>query len=233
MRNIKAVFKKQMLSFFKNPAFYGAPFFFLLLPLLFIILIPGAAYDRAAIVSQFVTIFIGISMIGTAAGFIAEDRSTMNLRFMSMAGVKPHQYLIGSAGALLIISLGANVYFGLLSGHSGHVLLSFLSIAMLGVINSLLLGITFGLSRLANFTMVVALVLGIGSVFSDINETLSRIFYFTFTHQVNTAVRGDLSGGLARTYQMLLINMAVLLVLFLLTNIRSGLDGDRVPKKGK
>ena len=232
MRSAKAVFTKQILSFFKNPSMFGTPAAFLLLPFAITLLVPGAHYDRHIIVAQFVVMFVGISMIGTAAGFIAEDRATMNLRFMGMAGVKPHQYLIGTCGALLLISLGVLILFGLIGLYSGAVMINFLIFSMLGAANSMLLGITLSLSKIAPLTPIFGMLLGIGPMFADANEFLSTIFHFTYTQQVNNIIRSeDLTAGFSEPLQIILINMAVLLIAFIVMNTRNGLDGERLKKK--
>jgi hypothetical protein len=171
-------------------------------------------------------------MIGTAAGFIAEDRATMNLRFMGMAGVKPYQYLIGTCGALLLISLGILILFGLIGLYTGAAMVNFLIFSMLGAANSMLLGITLSLSKLAPFTPIFGMLLGIGPMFADANEVLATIFHFTYTQQVNTIIReGDIVVGFSEPLQIIFINMAVLLIAFIVMNTRNGLDGEKLTKK--
>jgi len=234
MRNIKAVFTKQVLSYFKNEYMIGTPIAFLLIPLAILILIPGAmtyeaAAERMMIVGQFVIMFIGISTIGNAGAYIGEDRATMNLRFMGMAGVKPWQYLVATAAAMLMVSFIALILFGAMMGHfaSGQIG-TFLMLSMLAVLNSILLGITLGLSKLAPFTSIVGILLGVGPIFADANETLAAIFSNLYTYQVNAAIRGDLSYGLDVVLRVVFINMAVLVVAFVATNSRYGLDGERL-----
>jgi len=229
MRNIKAVFIKQVLSYIKNPAMYGTPITFLLLPLAFRIFIPEIQPEL--IVTQFLVMFVGISMIGASAGFLAEDRVTMNLRFMGMSGVKPYQYLIGTCGTLLVVSFIAITLFGLIGQHSGQALINFITVSMLGAASSMLLGITLGLSKFADFTMIIALLLGVGPVFADANETLEQIFYFTYTMQVNNAVQGYLNVNPIGSIQIILINMTVLLIAFIVMNMKNGLDGEKIVKK--
>ena len=190
MRNIKAVFKKQLISYFKNPERWLMPAIFLFLPFLFVTSNPDI--PRTLMPIQFVIMFVGISMIGSTAGIILEDRRTMNLRFMSMAGVKSWQYLIATCGVMLLVSLGVLFLFGLIKGHTGIIMINFLIVTMLGAICSMLLGITISLSKFAPFTMIVALILGVGPVLAvDFGvDALSQIFYFTHTYQINVALRG-------------------------------------------
>ncbi|MCL2837669.1 MAG: hypothetical protein FWE04_01185 [Oscillospiraceae bacterium] len=247
MRNIKAIFTKQLKSFFKNPSLFGTPASFLLIPFLMLML-TDAGDARAIIVSQFVLMFAGISMIGNASYIITEDRSTMNLRFMGMAGVKPWQYLIATSGVFLMVSLGVLYLFGLMAGFSGEVMINFLILCMLGIVCSILLGTTLGLSKFAPFTMIIALVLGIGPIFAVANEALANMFRFTFVQQMNIFIRQtggtilEMPDGTVQVIegvaaipegmlQIMAINVAVLLVLFIVTNLRNGLDGERLAKK--
>ena len=222
MRNIKAVFIKQLLSYIKNSARWGAPVTFLIIPFLFLMLAPPGV-NMAVLTAQFVIMFVGISMVGSSAGFIVEDKSTMNLRFMSMAGVKPYQYLIATCAVLLIVSLFALILFGLISGHSDETMVNFLILSMLGATCSMLLGITLGLSKIAPFTMIFGILLGVGPVLSaDAGvEILSRFFYLTFTYQVNIAIRGDLATLPMGAVQIILVNIAVILLGFVVMNART------------
>jgi len=231
MRNIRAVFTKQMLSYIRNSERYGTALVFLAIPFAILLLVPGAGEDRAIIVAQFITMFVGISMIFAASAFIIEDRTTMNLRFMGMAGVKPFQYLIGTCAMLLIVSLVGNLLFALQSLYTGTALINFMTVSMLGAANSMFLGITLSLSpKTASFAPVSGLILGIGPMFSNVNEFLSMIFSFTYTQQVTNVIRGediDITGDITFPLQIILINMAVIFILFVILNMRNGLDGEK------
>jgi len=228
MRNVKAVLKKQILSFFKNSGMFGMPMFFLGIPFAMLLLIPDVGDSRHLIVTQFVIMFVGLAMVGVASGFIEEDRATMNLRFMGMAGVKPYQYLLGTCGAMLLVSLGALLLFGLMSGFAGQTMINFLILAMLGASASMLLGITLRLTKFAPFTPIVAMLLGVGPLFADANETLANIFSFTYTHRVNTAMQEQMAVNLTETFQIVGINIAIILVLFIVSNLSIGLDGEKI-----
>lgn len=233
MRNIKAVFTKQTLSFFKNPERWGVPATFLLIPFLFLVLVPGFSIREGnnVIVAQFVIMFIGISMIGSSAAFISEDSRTMNLRFMAMAGVKPYQYLIGTGATILLVSFSALVLFGLMQGRSLVAMVNFLVISMLGAACSMLLGITLRLSKIAKFTGVIALILGVMPIMGDYGVPyITELFGFIFTQQVNYAIRQDLMSFPAESVRLIAINLVVLLVIFLSVNSRTGLDGERIAK---
>jgi len=229
MRNIKAVFIKQLLSFFKNPGMWGAPATFLLIPFAFRIFL--GAEDMPIIVTQFVAMFVGISMIGVSGAFIIEDRSTMNLRFMGMAGVKPYQYLIATCTALLIVSIIANFIFGMIGGRWGIEMLNFMILSTIAAFTSMLLGITLRLIKgVGEFTPIIGILLGVGPSFAEVNETLTMIFNVTFTFQIQQGLRADLTTLDSDVLQIVLINMAVILAAFIVMNLRTGLDGEKMAK---
>jgi len=235
MRKIRAVFTKQTLSFIRNPARWGVPVAFLFIPFMFLLLVPGMleSDEVVNIVPQFTIMFIGISMIGSSAGFITEDRMTMNLRFMGMAGVKPYQYLIGTSATILLVSLIALILFGLMMGHTGGAMVNFLTISMLGAACSMLLGITLSLSKIAPFTPIVGLLLGVLPIMGDFNVPhLTEFFSFTFTQQINYAMRKELTVLPTEAFQVIAINFVVLLAVFLLINARTGLDGEKRMARG-
>jgi len=228
MRNIKAVFIKQMLSFFKNPGMWGAPATFIVIPFAFRIFL--GAEDMPIIVTQFVAMFVGISMIGVSGAFIVEDRSTMNLRFMGMAGVKPYQYLIGTCTTLLIVSIIANFLFAMIGGRGGIELVNFMVFST-GATTSMLMGITLRLIKgVGEFTPIIGILLGVGPSFAEVNETLTMIFSRLYTFQIQQGLREDLNTLDMSRLQVVLINMAVILVLFIVMNLRTGLDGEKMVK---
>ena len=51
-------------------------------------------------VTMMAAIFAGMGLINAVADSIAEDIERKSLRFLVIAGVKPHQYLVGTAGLL-------------------------------------------------------------------------------------------------------------------------------------
>ena len=229
MKKVKAVFTKQIQSFAQNPAMFGTPLFFIGLAFVLTLLIPDVT-DIVA--GQFAVLFVGISMIGTTGAFIAEDRATMNLRFMGMAGVKPHHYLIGTCAALLIISFVALILFGLIGRNWGEDLTIFLLVSILGAATSMLLGVTISLSKFAPLVMPISFIFGMGPIFSDANETLSSIYHFVYSQQVFNILRGDeYAANPAEAIQIILINMAVVIVAFAFMAARNGLDGERLAKE--
>ncbi|MCL2708496.1 MAG: hypothetical protein FWF03_05195, partial [Defluviitaleaceae bacterium] len=96
MNCARAVFIKQAKDLLKNPTV-----------LVMYVVFPAVALAMTRLVAlgnddipnnMFVTmmsaIFAGMGLITSAAGYIAEDVERRSLRFLILAGVKPHQYLL-------------------------------------------------------------------------------------------------------------------------------------------
>ena len=232
MRTIKAIFTKQMLSYFKNVNIIATPITFAIMAVVFTLFIPDA---DDAFGNWFAVMFIGMSMLGAAASFIIEDRATMNLRFMSMAGVSAYQYLVATATALFVSSVGFLVFFALLGGNFGVDFIEFMAITILGAITSICLGITLGLSKTPWLFQPVSMVLAFGIMIADANETVARYFYFVYTQQINLSLRSgyEYEEGYGYIYQdapnaiqIILVNLGIVLICFIYTNYKQGLYRD-------
>ena len=179
-------------------------------------------------VNLFTLMYIGIAMISTASSFIWEDRLTMNLRFMAMAGVKPYQYLLGTGGALLLVSFVILFLFSVVGGYFGGEMVTFLSLTMLGAAASILLGITVALTKpsLAWIGAVVPYVFGFAPMLAELNESMASAFYFTFTQQINIAVTGMAEGlDPTRSFQIVFANIGIILLAFVIMHKKNGLEG--------
>ena len=229
MRIIKAIFIKQGLSYLKKPAIISMPAMFLGMSLLFRFLLPQG--EGSGLVNSFVVMFIGLAMVGTASSFIMEDRFTMNLRFMAMAGVKPYQYLISTSGALMIASLVVLTLFAMVGDNFGADMVDFLSMAMLGATTSIVLGITLSLSKVFWLGQPIGMILGFAPMLSNANETVASIFYYTYTQTINRAFNSEEMSYYdyiprGESIQIILWNLGIILVIFVWMHTRHGLGGE-------
>ena len=227
MRNIKAIFKVSLISYFKIPAIIGTTAFLVLAPLVFYLITQDGEASAAEQVNMFAPMFVGLGMVGTASSFVMGDKVTMNLRFMAMAGVKPFQYLIGTGGSLWIISLGVMIVYSQIAGYRSEDLITFLAICTFGAGIAILLGMSIGMFKYPWLGQPVGLFLAFGTMFSEANETLASVFKYVFTHQIHTTLHAMVYEygyvDMARTIQVLLGNAVVVLVLFALVNWKHGL----------
>ena len=226
MRNAKAIFKVSVISYFKIPSIIGTAAFLVLLPLVMYLLTRDGTQQPAEFVIAFAPMFVGMGMVGTASSFVMGDKVTMNLRFMAMAGVKPHQYLLGTGGALLVIGFGAMVVYSQIARFSGDVLINFLLVSAVGSSIAILLGMSIGMFKFPWLGQPIGIMLAFGTMLSEANETLASVFYYTFTMQIFNALASIVEYGhvdMARIMQIMLGNAVVVVILFTIVNWKHGL----------
>jgi len=173
------------------------------------------------------SVFIGMSLIMSAAAVIAEDRENKSLRFLVIAGVKPYSYLLGIGGVIFFASLVTSVAFGLIGGFNQHEFISFMAIMASGAIASIILGATIGIfsknqQAATGLSMPLAMVLGFGPMAAEFNEQVERVFSIFYTQQINVVVK-DFSAGIAQPLMVTWVNIAVLAILFAIAYSKKGL----------
>ena len=213
MRNLKAVFKKQLKITLKNPETLIQ---FIIYPVLawailwfmtmdyeayagYVTAEAQAAIDNMIdainaampnMVTMQATIFAGMALIPVVAAVLAEDIEKKRLRFLSMAGVKPASYLIGISGVMLLASLGTSFAFSWISGFRGADLWVFMGAMMGGVVVSIIIGAMIGmltknLQSAQGLAMPFGLVLGFGPFISQFNDRAATVLHPLFTQQIN------------------------------------------------
>ena len=240
MNNTKAIFIKQFTSLLKAPSMIVQGILFLLIALAFAFFLPyeedvecyscipkyvcAACEEEAANrfelpvpsgVGLFAVIFVGLALVGSASAQVQEDKTTTNLRFMAMAGMRPHQYLLGTVSAMIIVVAVMLVFYALVGRYFGTDMIWFMTVGVAGGLVSVLLGIVIGLSKVPILATPVSIVLGLGPTIGTLNETLANVLRFTFIQQVNIAF-ADLSADLTSNLMIIGINGLVILAIFIL-----------------
>jgi hypothetical protein len=233
MRNIKAIFIKQLTSQLRNPVMLAQAFVFIIMLLVFSFFlndtdtcescIPayvcGECLEKAiekpdpTMIGLFTVMFAGLSLIGASSGLVLEDKTTHNLRFMTMSGVKPHQYLAGTLPSIFVLAFAVIVIFSMLGGHFGIEMLRFVSVSLAGAVVSILFGVAMGLSKYPIIATPVSFVIGFGPMLSNFNDNLARYLRFLYNQQVNLAL-SDLNRDLTSNFTIIGINGLVVLAYF-------------------
>jgi len=231
MRSTKAIFLKQMRDTMKNKMILIQ---FLMLPILSFIMTEMVAkadeeIPNTMFVTMFAAMFVGMTPLVTAASAIAEDREKKSLRFLVMAGVKPHEYLLGIGGFVFLLSSAASLFFALTGGFGTQDFLKFLSILLLGSLTSTLLGAAIGIfSKNQQQAMAISvpmfMVFAFCPMISQFNETVRLVANVFYTQQINTIV-GDFSSPVLTPLLIILANIVVFAGLFALAYKKKGLKG--------
>jgi len=245
MNNTKAIFIKQLTSLLKAPSMIVQGILFLLIALAFMFFIPAedneicetcvpkyycqACEEEAANrfelpvpsgVSVFAVIFVGLALIGSASAQVQEDKTTTNLRFMAMAEVRPHQYLLGTTVAMIIVVAVMLIFYALVGRYFGTDMLRFMAIGTFGGLVSVLLGIVIGLSKVPILATPISLIMGLGPTFGALNESIARALSFTFIQQVNIGF-ADLDADLTSNFLIIGANGLVILLVFIIMHRRN------------
>ena len=229
MRSIKAIFIKQAKDVIKNP-----------MVLVQFIIFPAVAWIMTELVAKsnddiptnmFVTmmsaVFAGMALVTSTAAVIAEDIERKSLRFLVMAGVKPHEYLTGIGGFILLAGSIVSVVFGLTGDFTGAEFAKFLTIMITSTAASVILGATIGLlsknqQAATAFGMPVAMILGFTPMIAAFNETVEKIAGVLYTQQLNVIVN-DFSANFTKAISVIGVNMTVLLIVFVIAYKKKGL----------
>jgi len=252
MNATKAIFKKQLKSTWANPE---SLIQFIIYPLLawgilammgqdtmfegLEYLLPQYVLDNMAssmpnMVTMQATIFAGMGLIPVVAAIIADDIERKSLRFLSMAGVKPGSYLIGVGGVVFFLSILSSLGFSLVGSFFGMEMLIFMGAMMSAVVGSIVLGATIGIlsgnvQSASGLAMPLALVLGFGPIFAQMNDNVARFYHVFYTQHLNL-IADYLNFGVSDTplwqsFAIMWANVAVIGVVFAVVYAKKGLKG--------
>ena len=228
MRSIKAIFTKQAQDMFKTPMILVNFIIFPAVALLMTIFVAGSNDDipQNLFVTMMASVFAGMGLISVVSGSISEDIEQKCLRFLVLAGVKPHQYLIGVGGYYLLAGAITSVVFALIGDFTITETLKFLAVMVSGVAASILLGATLAIManrQAANaLGMPIAVIIGFTPMIANFNETIERYAGFLYSQQINVIVN-DFSVSLWKPLLVITANIAVLTVLFILAYKKKGM----------
>lgn len=230
MKNIKAIFLKQLNDSLKNKVCLIQ---FVLFPLLTVIMNMTVHLEDTPInyfTNTFAVMYISMMPMSILSSVVAEEKEKGTLRALLMSGVRPAQYLIGIGGHVWIITMlgcGVIMYSGSFGIRSG---LNFMLLMALGSIIPILLGAFVGIishsqmqaNSIAVPLMLVFSMLPLIGMFNDIAGKIAKI---TYTYQLNTII-SDLSEQTSHisNWIVIAVNAMIIFVLFVIAYRRKGLE---------
>ena len=229
MTNAGAIAIKQAKDLLKNRAVLIQ---FLVMPAMALILTELVAKGEPELpnlmfVNMFASVFVGMIVVTSTTGIIAEDREHKSLRFLVMAGVKPAQYLAGIGVVVLVASAIVSVMFGLMGGFTLADFGKFMALMLVSSVASMTLGALIGIlsknqQAATAVAMPVAMVFGFAPMIAMFNDGVKRAFAPLYTMQASLAL-DDLSVGIGQPLLIMAANAAVLLVAFAIAYKKTGL----------
>ncbi|MCL2407737.1 MAG: ABC transporter permease [Defluviitaleaceae bacterium] len=183
---------------------------------------------------MFTVMFVGMFLVSHAAGNVRDDKTTKNLRFMTMAGVRPPQYVLGTILSLTIFAVPIAILYATVGGYFGMNMFWFVSVAIPSSIISILLGLAMGLAKNPVFIMPVSLLLGFGPMLSTFNDQVGVFLRWTYTQQVRIAVGnlradiieygGNFNAGMSENFMVIGVNAAVVILILIFVTRKGHLD---------
>lgn len=220
MKNIVAIFQKQLKDTFKNKTVLIQ---FLMFPIISIVMensihIEGMPSHFFA--NLFAAMYIGMAPLVSMAAVISEEKEKNTLRVLLMSNVKSAEYLIGVGSYIWIACMLGALIIGIGGNYRGAILFIFLMIMAVGTFASLLIGAAIGtLSR--NQMMATSITVPVMSIFSFLpmlsmfNETIEKIAKIAYSQQINILINKlDHFKVSFENVGIILINMGVAAILF-------------------
>ncbi len=230
MRNIDAVFNKQLKETLKNKAILIQ---FLMLPAMAIIMSNFVKIDDMPenfFVKLFSVMFVGMAPLTCMSSIISEEKEMNTLRALLMSNVRPFQYLIGTGLYVWLFCMLGAVAFAICGGYSGFELCLFMTVMAVGIIISELIGAIIGVCSKNQMTATsisvpVMMIFSFMPMIAMFNDTVKKIAYITYSQQLSLIINNIENTDVQYENAIVLgINFVVAVVVFSIMFRKKGLD---------
>lgn len=233
MRNIKAIFWKQIKDTFKNKSILIQ---FIMFPLMVCIMENAVVMEDMPehfFVKMFAAMYVGMAPLIVMASLISEEKENGTLKVLLMSDVKPSEYLLGIGSYVWLACMAGSVVFAAVGEYRGKTLFAFFLIMAAGILASLLIGASIGTwsrnQMMATSMGVPAmLVFSFLPMLSMFNETIQKAAKVVYSQQINILIN-HLGGEMTEAVQaenvlIILLNMAAAFICFLFAYRKCGLS---------
>ena len=228
MRNSLIIIKKQLKDTLKNKTVLIQ---FILFPIMTLIMENAIKIDgmpELFFTKLFSIMYIGMAPLTSVASIISEEKEKNTLRVLTMANVKPWQYLLG-VGIYVwsICMLGAGVMATSLKKED---IPFYLLIMAIGFAISILAGACIGIFSKNQMTatsivMPVMLVFAFSPMLAMFNESIEKVARFAYTQQLKSIMDNmTFSTVKADGICILAVNAMLMIVLFFIAFRKKGLE---------
>ncbi|MDE6595527.1 MAG: ABC transporter permease [Oscillospiraceae bacterium] len=230
MKNIKAVFMKQILDTIKNKTVFIQ---FLMFPVMAIIMETAIKLEDMPehfFVKLFAVMFVGMAPLTCMSAIIAEEKEKNTLRALMMSNVKPWQYIISVGSYIFIMCMVGTAIFTILGGYSGAELVRFIMSMISGIILSEIIGAVIGIfsrNQMAatSLTIPIMMVFSFVPMLSMFNESIKKFAEIIYSQQISDLINGiGASEVSAKSIIVIAVNFIIGLVLFALSYKKKGLE---------
>ncbi|MDE7398364.1 MAG: ABC transporter permease [Oscillospiraceae bacterium] len=230
MKNIKAVFIKQLLDTLKNKTVFIQ---FLMFPVMAIIMENSIKIEEMPehfFVKLFAVMFVGMAPLTCMSAIIAEEKEKNTLRVLMMSNVKPWQYIISIGTYIFIMCMVGTTVFAILGEYNGKELARFIPTMILGIILSEIIGAVIGIfsrNQMAatSLTIPIMMIFSFVPMLSMFNESIKKFAGIIYSQQISDLINGiGVSEVSAKNIIVIAVNFIVGIVLFALAYKKKGLE---------
>lgn len=229
MKNIIAIFKKQVKDTLKNKTVFIQ---FVMFPALALIMnntIKMEDMPRNFFVFLFATMYIGMAPLTGMAAVISEEKEKNTLRVLLMSNVKPHEYLTGVGSYIWAACMLGAAVICIAGDYDLKESICFMLVMAVGILASLLIGAAIGTwSRTqmiaSSVTVPVMMVFSFLPMLSLFNSTIAKVAKYTYSEQIRLLLSeiGDFSFS-AERFCILAANVLIFTGLFVVAYKKSEL----------
>ena len=228
MRNSLIIIKKQLKDTLKNKMVLIQ---FILFPVMTLVMEKAINIDgmpELFFTKLFSVMYMGMAPLTSTASIISEEKEKNTLRVLTMANVKPWEYLLGVGIYVWVICMiGAGV---MATGMKNEDIPYYLPVMAVGFGISILAGACIGIFARNQMTatsivMPVMLVFAFSPMLAMFNESIEKVARFAYTQQLKTLM-DDMTFDGIRTDSIiiLVVNAAIMAVLFFIAFRKKGLE---------
>lgn len=195
MKNMKAIFMKQIIDTLKNKTVFIQ---FLMFPVMAVIMEKAIRIEDMPdhfFAKLFAVMFVGMAPLTCMSAIISEEKEKNTLRALMMSNVKPWQYLISIGTYIFLMCMAGTAVFAVLGEYHGKELIIFLFSMISGIILSELIGAVIGIygrNQMAStsVTLPVMMILSFVPMLSMFNETIKKFARIIYSQQISDLING-------------------------------------------
>lgn len=230
MKNIKAIFMKQLLDTVKNKTVFIQ---FLMFPIIAIIMENTVKIEDMPehfFAKLFAVMFVGMAPLSCMSAIISEEKEKNTLRALMMCSVKPWQYLVSVGAYIFIMCMVGTAVFAVLGEYKGTELAVFIFSVAFGIILSELIGAVIGIfsrNQMAatSLTLPIMMIFSFSPMLSMFNETIKKIAGITYLQQISNILNGMGTSEISvKSIIVISANFVIGLALFAFVYKKKGLE---------
>ncbi len=230
MKNIDAVFLKQIKETFKNKTILIQ---FLMMPILAVVMENTITLDDMPehfFVKMFSVMFVGMAPLTCMSSIISEEKENNTLRALMMSNVKPFEYLMGVGLYVWLMCMAGAVVFAVCGGYTGIDFCVFMLIMSTGILLSELTGAAIGIfsknqMSATSVTVPVMMIFSFLPMLSMFNESIEKVARITYSQQMSNLINGLGTAEIkAESAVVIAVNFVIMALLFAVAFRKKGLE---------